>query len=101
MPELCRFYGVRIKMYYDDHNPPHFHAEYAGDEALITIDTLDVVAGELPSRALGLVYEWAGKHGAGVERGMEVCELGADGKDRAARMSPKGAVTPRWAAFRN
>jgi hypothetical protein len=35
MPELCRFYGVRIKMYYDDHDPPHFHAEYAGDEALL------------------------------------------------------------------
>jgi len=68
MPELCRFYGVRIKMYYDDHNPPHFHAEYAGDEALITIDTLDVMAGELPSRALGLVYEWAGKHRAELEK---------------------------------
>ena len=64
MPELCRFYGVRIKMYYDDHNPPHFHAEYGGDEALISIDTFDVIAGELPSRALGLVYEWAGKHRA-------------------------------------
>lgn len=58
MPELCRFYGVRIKMYYDDHNPPHFHAEYAGDEALITIDTLDVMAGELPSRALGAVRRY-------------------------------------------
>jgi hypothetical protein len=44
MPELCRFYGVRIKMYYDDHNPPHFHAEYGGDEALISIDTFDVIA---------------------------------------------------------
>jgi len=44
-------------MYCDDHNPPHFHAEYGGDEALISIDTLDVIAGELPSRALGLVYE--------------------------------------------
>lgn len=57
MPELCRFYGVQIKMYYDDHKPPHVHAEYAGDEALITIDTLDVMAGALPNRALGLVYE--------------------------------------------
>jgi len=39
MPELSRFYGVRIKMYYDDHNPPHFHAEYAEDEALIAQST--------------------------------------------------------------
>lgn len=44
-------------MYYDDHNPPHFHAEYGGDEALISVNTLDVIAGELPSRALGLVCE--------------------------------------------
>lgn len=64
MPELSRFYGVQIKMYYDDHNPPHFHARYGGDEALIAIDTLEVIAGTLPSRALGLVYEWAGQHRA-------------------------------------
>jgi hypothetical protein len=45
MPELSRFYGVQIKMYFDDHNPPHFHAKYAGEEALIEIETLEVVAG--------------------------------------------------------
>ena len=45
MPEICRSYGVRIKMYYDDHNSPHFHAEYVGDEALISNDTLEVIAG--------------------------------------------------------
>lgn len=64
MPELSRFYGVRIKMYYDDHHPPHFDAEYGGDEAVISIDALDVIAGELPRRALGFVYEWAGMHRA-------------------------------------
>lgn len=63
VPE-CRVEAFPIKMYYDDHNPPHFHAEYAGEEALIPIDTLDVTAGDLPSRALGLVYGWAGKHRA-------------------------------------
>ena len=62
MPELCRFYGVRIKMYFDDHNPPHFHAEYAGSKAVIEINTLSVLAGDLPSRALGLVVEWASEH---------------------------------------
>jgi len=35
MPELSRFYGIVIKMYYNDHNPPHFHVEYSGDEAII------------------------------------------------------------------
>lgn len=64
MPELCWFYGVRIKMYFDDHHPPHFHAGYAGDEALIEIETLAVMAGDLPSRALGLVVEWASLHRA-------------------------------------
>ncbi len=62
MPELSRFYGVQIKMYFDDHHPPHFHAIYAGDQAVIEIDTLAVIAGNLPSRALGLVIEWASMH---------------------------------------
>jgi hypothetical protein len=43
MPEICRFYGIIIRMYYDDHNPPHFHAEYADDEAWININTLAVI----------------------------------------------------------
>ena len=84
MPELCRFYGVRIKMYYDDHNPPHFHAEYGGDEALISIDTLDVIAGDLPSRALGLVYEWAGKHRAELRAAW----------NRAKNLEPTGTIEP-------
>ena len=59
MPELCRFYGIVIRMYFDDHGPPHFHALYGGDEALVTIDSLTVLHGHLPPRALGLVVEWA------------------------------------------
>jgi len=58
MPEICRFYGIVIKMYFDDHNPPHFHAEYAEHEALIDVNTLSVFSGRLPPRALGLVTEW-------------------------------------------
>jgi hypothetical protein len=59
MPEICRFYGIIIRMYYDDHNPPHFHAFYDDDEAWININTLAVFSGSLPARALGLVIEWA------------------------------------------
>ena len=59
MPEICRFYGIIIRMYYDDHNPPHFHAFYGDDEAWININTLAVFSGSLPARALGLVIEWA------------------------------------------
>lgn len=62
MPELSRFYGIVIKMYFADHVPPHFHAEYSGTEALINIETLSTFAGEIPPRALGLVTEWAATH---------------------------------------
>jgi len=62
MPELCRFYGIIITMYFADHAPPHFHAEYAGHKALIDINTLAVIAGRLPPRAMGLVAEWASLH---------------------------------------
>lgn len=49
-------------MYYDDHNPPHFHATYGENEALLTIDTLTILRGALPTRALRLVEEWAQAH---------------------------------------
>jgi len=62
MPELSRFYGIVIKMYFADHTPPHFHAEYAEFEARIAIDTLAVLSGNLPARAMGLVVEWATLH---------------------------------------
>lgn len=62
MPEICRFYGIVIKMYFDDHPPPHFHAEYAEHEGMITIDSLHMFSGSLPPRALRLVKEWAVLH---------------------------------------
>ena len=62
MPEIARFYGIVIKMFYEDHNPPHFHAIYGEYEVLIDISTLAVFAGNLPPRAIGLVIEWATQH---------------------------------------
>ena len=55
MPEISRFFGIVVKMYYDDHNPPHFHAEYGGHTASIAIQTLSIFAGSLPPRAAGLI----------------------------------------------
>jgi len=55
MPELCRFYGIIIRMYFDDHAPPHFHAFYGEYQALMNIETLAVLRGHLPPRAHGLV----------------------------------------------
>jgi hypothetical protein len=62
VPELCRFFGIVIKMYSDDHPPPHFHAIYSKHEAVIRIDTMAPMAGRLPPRALGLVIEWATRY---------------------------------------
>ena len=62
MPEICRFYGIVIKMYFADHAPPHFHAEYAEYEARIAIGSLAVLSSNLPPRAAGLVAEWATLH---------------------------------------
>ena len=62
MPEISRFFGIVIKMFFDDHNPPHFHAEYGDHLALLDIRTLGVFAGQLPPRALGLIIEWATLH---------------------------------------
>ncbi|HAR41638.1 MAG TPA: transcriptional regulator [Bdellovibrionales bacterium] len=62
MPELSRFFGIIIAMFYDDHNPPHFHARYGEYKASIRIEDFAVLDGYLPPRALGLVMEWAGMH---------------------------------------
>jgi len=62
MPEISRFYGIVVRMYFGDHLPPHFHAAYSGNSAKIDIDALSVIDGRLPPRALGLVLEWAAIH---------------------------------------
>ncbi len=62
MPEISRFFGIIIAMYFDDHNPPHFHARYGNDNAVIKITDLTVLEGYLQPRALGLVMEWAAIH---------------------------------------
>ena len=62
MPEISRFLGISITMYFKDHAPPHFHAEYNGFEAIFDINTLSKINGDLPSRVLGFVIEWASLH---------------------------------------
>lgn len=62
MPTISQFFGITIRIYYDDHPPPHFHAYYGNDSAKIDIDTLRVTEGWIPRRALGLVLEWAAEH---------------------------------------
>jgi hypothetical protein len=62
MPEISRFFGIVIRMYFDDHGPPHFHVSHAGVEAKVRIDPLGVLRGDLPPRVLALVVEWARLH---------------------------------------
>ena len=64
MPEVSRFYGIVVRMYFADHFPPHFHAEYGEHEALITIEDSRIIAGDLPARAVALVREWMLLHQA-------------------------------------
>jgi hypothetical protein len=64
MPQVSRFFGIIISMFYDEHNPPHFHAAYGEFFAEVGIYDLNIIAGRLPSRALGLVIEWASIHQA-------------------------------------
>jgi hypothetical protein len=62
MPRISDFFGVSISMYFNDHSPPHFHAEYGDDEASFLIDTLELERGALPRRARAMVVEWASLH---------------------------------------
>ena len=64
MPVIARFYGLIIKMYFQqsEHNPPHFHAIYGEYIGIIDIQTLEMLEGDLPPKALAMVREWAGIH---------------------------------------
>lgn len=77
MPEISLFYGIRITMYYSDHNPPHFHAEYAGQGALIDIQEGTVIKGKLPNRQLKFVLAWCEIH---KDELMQNWELSKDNK---------------------
>ena len=64
MPEVARFYGIIIKLFFGDHPPPHFHAVYGEYIGVFDINTLELIEGDLPNRAKKLVLEWAGMNQA-------------------------------------
>ena len=84
MPVVSRFFGIVIAFYWNDHQPPHFHAKYSGDEALIAIGNGDVLRGSLPQRALSLVEEW---------RELHMDELVADW-EHARQREPLAYIAP-------
>jgi hypothetical protein len=62
VPRISYFYGILIAMYFDDHPPPHFHARYGEFEAQVALQTGEILSGDLPRRAAGLVQEWTTLH---------------------------------------
>ena len=62
MPTISAFYGILIRMFFNDHAPPHLHARYGEFEATIDINSLEVLQGGLPDRAFRIVQEWAMIH---------------------------------------
>lgn len=62
MPTISLFYGIKVTMYYDDHMPPHFHAEYNGEEVLVDIIHSRVIQGHFPSKQLKLILAWTVIH---------------------------------------
>jgi hypothetical protein len=62
MPAISRFFGITIKMFFADHNPPHFHAVYGEQVGMIALSSLEMIEGDLSPRVLRLVQEWAAEH---------------------------------------
>jgi hypothetical protein len=83
MPEISRFLGIVIRMYYSDHAPPHFHAKYGKYEITVEIES-GVVQGKFPRRALGAVLDWYTQHAQELR----------DNWDRAVRDEPLARIDP-------
>lgn len=74
MPTISVFFGIVIRMYWSEHAPPHFHAFYGDEEALVDIRSLSVMQGHLPRRAVSLVLDWAELHQAELLEDWELCQ---------------------------
>lgn len=74
MPVISDFDGIKILMYYDDHNPPHFHAVYSGREAIIDIQKGYVIRGALPGKQLKYVLAWSEWHKDELMRNWELAK---------------------------
>jgi len=72
LPEISRFFGIVVAMFYNDHPPPHFHVRYGRQRAIVDIAALSVLEGSLTPRVLGLVVEWAAQHRDELEVNWEL-----------------------------
>lgn len=83
MPRIGEFYGNAVAMYYAEHGVPHFHVLYGGEDAAISIESLEILGGSLPERALRLVREWAEQHRTELERSWRLARDGRPDDPRA------------------
>ncbi len=73
MPEISRFFGIVVRLFYDDHAPPHFHTEYGEYKATYSIKELQLLAGKLPRREEFLVLSWAKMHQDELLKDWDLC----------------------------
>ncbi|MCP4295141.1 MAG: DUF4160 domain-containing protein [Proteobacteria bacterium] len=74
MPILSRFYGIIIRMFFDEHAPPHFHAEYGEYELVVSIKQIHIMKGKAPKRVESMVIEWAALHQNELIADWELCQ---------------------------
>ena len=78
MPEISRFFGIIIRMFFDEHNPPHIHAEYQGSKAVFDLNG-NIARGDLGSRtAVRLVREWIDMHRNELREDWELTQAGKE-----------------------
>ena len=74
MPTISDFFGIVIRMFFDEHAPPHFHAQYGEFKAIIDLQKLTLMKGKLPRRSLELVLDWAELHQTELLHNWALCE---------------------------
>jgi hypothetical protein len=84
MPCICRFGGIVLMIFHEDHAPPHFHAKYQGQMAAIKIDPPEIIAGDLPPRQRRQVLDWAAARKDDLTKAW----------DRAQAAEPPGEILP-------
>lgn len=78
MPTIAQFYGITIRMFYQDHPPPHFHAEYNEYEVIVQINPIVILEGKVPTRVRSMVLEWAALHQQELSANWNRCRSGKE-----------------------
>jgi len=78
MPTISIFFGLIVRMYYKDHQPPHIHVQYQGDKAVIDLESVTLSEGQIPPRCLRLVQAWVEIHKDDLYANWELCRNGEE-----------------------